>query len=160
MTDTERWPERLAAIAIDLDNLFRGNPYLKHLGAEIDDWGLGWARTKLTPGDDSGNIVGTTHGGIVVGLADAAFETACNSYGRQCVAIELSTHFVAASEIGTPLVAEATEVSRSRRLGSYRVEVSDESKHTIVATVLALAYRTDDWHLGADRYPPDWRARY
>jgi acyl-CoA thioesterase len=156
-----RWPDNLSAIAAELDALFRRNPYLKHFRAELDDWGLGWARTKVIPTPDSANILGTVHGGIVVGLADAAFEIACNSYGRRCVAIELNTHFLAASELGEPLVAETREVSRSTRLASYRIDVTKRgSDPRPVATLLALAYRTGEWHLGAERYPDDWRKRY
>lgn len=156
-----RWPEELSEVAGELDALFRRNPYLKHLGVELDDWGLGWARTKVTPASDGANIVGTVHGGVLVGLADAAFEVACNSYGRRCVAVELSAHFLAASEIGEPLMAETREVNRSARLASYRIEVAKQgSDPGPVATLLALAYRTEGWHLGVERYPDDWRNRY
>ena len=131
------------------------------MAVEVDDWGLGWARTRLVPSGDVANIVGTAHGGVVVGLADTAFEIACNSYGRQCVAVELTTHFLRPAEIGQSLVAESREVSRSARLASYGVQVTEGgSPSRPIATLLALAYRTEGWHLGADRYPDDWKARY
>jgi acyl-CoA thioesterase len=156
-----RWPEEMSGIAVELDALFRRNPYLKQLGVELDDWGLGWARTSVTPTSDAANIMGTVHGGIVVGLADAAFEIACNSYGRRCVAVELSAHFNASSEIGKPLVAQASEVSRSARLASYRIEVTSHGTDSgPVAALLALAYRTGDWHLGRERYSDEWRERH
>jgi acyl-CoA thioesterase len=156
-----RWPEELSSVAAELDALFRHNPYLGSIGAEVDDWGLGWARTRLIPRDEGANIMGTVHGGIVVGLADAAFEIACNSYGRRCVAIDINAHFLAASEIGEALVAETREVARSARIASYRIDVSKEgSGADPVVSMLALAYRTEGWHLGAERYPDDWRNRY
>ena len=156
-----QWPEDLSAVAAELDAHFRSNPYLKHLGGEIESWGLGWARTMLTPTGDVANIVGTAHGGVVAGLADCAFEVACNSYGRACVAAELSVHFLAPSRIGKTLVAEAREIGRSTRLASYEVNVKEDvGGSRPVATLLALAYRTERWHLGTERYPDDWRTRY
>jgi acyl-CoA thioesterase len=156
-----RWPEALSSVAAELDALFRRNPYLRSLGAEVDDWGLGWARTRVIPKGEGANIMGTVHGGIVVGLADAAFEIACNSYGRRCVAIDINAHFLAVSEVGEPLVAETREVARSARIASYRIDVSKEgSGADPVVSMHALAYRTEGWHLGAERYPDDWRNRY
>jgi acyl-CoA thioesterase len=156
-----QWPEDLQSLAAELDALFRSNPYLRRMAVEIDDWGLGWARTRAMPSAELANVIGTAHGGVVVGLADTAFEIACNSYGRQCVAAELTAHFIAPGEVGKPLVAETREVSRSTRLASYEIEVTEAGGNSKpVATLLALAYRTDRWHLGADRYPDDWKARH
>jgi acyl-CoA thioesterase len=155
-----RWPDALSTLATELDSLFRGNPYLRRMAAEVDDWGLGWARTRQVPSGELANIMGTAHGGVVVGLADTAFEIACNSYGRQCVAVELTTHFLRPAEVGASLVAESREISRSARVASYEVQVMEGSASRPIATLLALAYRTDRWHLGADRYPDDWKARY
>jgi acyl-CoA thioesterase len=156
-----QWPADLLTLSKELDALFRSNPYLGRMAVEIDDWGLGWARTRAEPSADLANVIGTAHGGVVVGLADTSFEIACNSYGRQCVAVELSAHFLAPGEIGRPLVAETREISRSARLASYEIEVTEaEGTSRQVATLLALAYRTDRWHLGADRYPDDWKARH
>ena len=156
-----RWPKDLFRLASELDGLFRGNPYLKRMDAEIVDWGLGWARTRITPSERLANIMGIPHGGVIVGLADAAFEIACNSYGRQCVAVELTTHFLASAAVGSPLVAEAREVSRSARLASYEIDVTEDGGSSrSIATLLALAYRTDKWHLGADRWPDDWKSRH
>jgi acyl-CoA thioesterase len=156
-----QWPADLLTLAKELDALFRSNPYLGRMAVEIDDWGLGWARTRALPSADLANVIGTAHGGVVVGLADASFEIACNSYGRQCVAVELTAHFLAPSEIGRSMVAEAREISRSTRLASYEIEVTQAGGNSRqVATLLALAYRTDRWHLGGDRYPDDWKARH
>lgn len=156
-----RWPDEFSSLAGELNVLFRENPFHKRIDVEIEDWGLGWARTRVVPSAELANLVGTAHGGVVVGLADAAFEIACNSYGRRCVAVELTTHFLARGEIGEPLVAEAREISRSARLASYAVEVRKPAGSSgPIATILALSYRTEEWHLGADRYPDDWRSRH
>jgi len=53
-------------------------------------------------------------------------------------------------------VADAVEETRSRRIGSYRVEVRGEDG-LVRCTALAVAFRTDRWHLGEDEWPPEWR---
>jgi acyl-CoA thioesterase len=137
-----------------LDAEFRRNPFLRALGIELVDWGPGWARTRLAPDRGLTNLAGTVHGGAITSLADVAFEVACNSYGRESVALDLTCHFTAPAR-GGALVAEAEEVTRSRRTASYRVTVTEGAG--IVAWLLAVAYRTDRWRLGAERYPDDWR---
>ena len=128
-----RWPAELAGVRDRLDARFRANPYLAAAGIEVLGWGPGWATLRLVPGPSAANLVGTVHGGVVTGLADAAFEIACNGYGRVCVALDLAGHFAAPAAVGTPLVADAEEVSRGRRTASYRITVrraEDRSRRT------------------------------
>ncbi len=108
---------------------------------------------------DFANLAGTVHGGIVATAADAAFEAACNSYGRVTLAAALSAHYTAPVAPGTVLTATAEEVARGRRIASYRIEVVD-GDGGLVAWFQALAHRTTRWHLHEDRWPADWRASY
>ena len=61
------------------------------------------------------------HGGALYTLADSAFEVACNSYGRICVALDVTVHHASAAPLGEPVTAEAVDVSRSARVASYRI---------------------------------------
>jgi hypothetical protein len=38
--DYTRWPRGLDYVRAGLDDLFRSNPYLAQVGAELADWGL------------------------------------------------------------------------------------------------------------------------
>ena len=152
-----RWPVEHEVLRAELDAQFRSIPYARTMGIELADWGLGWAVTRLAPAAGVRNLVGTVHGGAITGLADVAFEVACNSYGRESVALDLTCHFAAGTS-GGPLVAEAEEQSRGRRTASYRISVSDDGRP--VAWLLAVAYRTSRWRLGEQRFPPDWRDSY
>lgn len=159
MTDREPWPEDVRPLRDALDAVLRGSALLRHLGGELVDWGPGWAEARLPTGSAFGNLAGTVHGGIVGSVADAAFEAACNSYGRVALAAALSAHFTAPAALGTVLTATAAEVGRGRRIASYRVDVVD-GDGVRVAWFQALAHRTSRWHLGEARWPPDWRERY
>lgn len=152
-----RWPADLDPLRAEVDAAFCGNPFLGAMGIELRDWGPGWAVTAMTPAAELRNLAGTVHGGVITSLADAAFEVACNSYGRECVALDLAGHFTAPGR-GAELVADAEEISRGRRTASYRVTVTEAG--ATVAWFMAVAYRTQRWRLGPERYPLPWRERY
>lgn len=143
----------------ELDQLLRRTPLLGTLGIELVAWVPGSATVRMTPRPDHGNLAGTVHGGVMFALADAAFEAACNSHGRLSVALETSCHYSRAAKIHEPLTAGAMEVARSRRTASYRIDVRDPDGD-LCAWYMALAYRTDKWHLGEDRWPEEWRTTH
>jgi acyl-CoA thioesterase len=140
----------------ELDALLRTSPLLTGGGLVLDDWEPGSARTRLRAPAGPGNLAGSVSGATLLTLADAAFEAACNGYGRRCVALELSCHFTSPAVPGEELVAEAAEVNRTRRTASYRIEVLG-AQRALRAVCMALAYRTERWHLGEDRWPEAWR---
>jgi acyl-CoA thioesterase len=155
-----RWPADLADLRDELDVVLRQNPFVSYLGGKLVDWGLGWAQVRLVSDPRLSNLVGTVHGGALTGLADAAFEIACNSYGRVCVAVDTACHYTHPGKIGATLIADAEEVSRSRSTASYRITVSPEGGSRPTAWYMAACYRTNRWHLPEDRFPEPWRQNY
>lgn len=85
------------------------------------------------------NSLGTVHGGAIFALADFAFAAASNSHGTVAVALNATISFVKAASTGV-LTAEAAEISVSRKIGTYTVNVTDESGQ-IVAVFQGMAYR-------------------
>jgi acyl-CoA thioesterase len=142
-----------------LDGVLREIGFGRLLGIEVVDWQPGRARTRLVPRAEHANVHGFVHGGALFALADTAFEVACNSYGRVCVGLDVTIHYAAAAQAGEELLAEAVEVSRSRRIASYRVEVRGADSD-VRATVLAVAFRTARWHLSEDAWPASWREEH
>ena len=151
--------ELTAELQERLDAILRDIGFGRLVGVEVVDWEPGRARTRLVPGADQTNVHGLVHGGALFAVADTAFEVACNSYGRVCVGLDVIVHYAAPAQPGETLVAEAVEVTRSRRIASYRVEVKGEDG-LVRCTALAVAFRTDRWHLGEDEWLPEWRARH
>lgn len=142
-----------------LEALLSSSPLLEALEIELLGWLPGSVSLRMTPSKDHANLVGSVHGGVLFALADAAFEFACNSHGRICVAVQTSCHYSRPAEPGEALTAGASEVARSRRNASYRIDVRDESGD-LIAWYMALAHRTDRWHLGEQRWPEAWRATH
>jgi len=136
--------------------LFRGDRFAASIGATLEDWGPGWSRVRWTPGPEHTNFAGSVHGGALFTFGDVAFAVACNSWGPQAVALSVDAHFLAAVEPGTELVATGTERSRTRRTGSYHLDVHAGDRQ--VASLHAMAYRSSVWHLGEDAWPDAWRS--
>src|SRR3569623_1394821 len=109
------------ALRDELDAMFRSGGLGRMLGFRLIEWGQGRAVVVLRPTAAIANITGSVHGGGLYTVADSAFEIACNSYGRVCVALDVSVHHASAAPVGQPVLAEAVEVSRSTRVASYRV---------------------------------------
>ena len=83
--------------------------------------------------------MGTVHGGAIFTLADFTFAAAANSHGNVSVAIDANITFMKAGVSGT-LWAEAREVSKNFKLGSYAVEVKND-QGDLVAQFQGLVYR-------------------
>lgn len=143
----------------ELDALLRSTPLLKAMGIELVAWLPGSATVKMTPGEDQANLAGSVHGGAMFALADAAFEAACNSYGRLAVALETSCTYSRPAKLHEPLTAGAGEISRTRRTASYKIDVRDPNGD-LCAWYMAVAFRTEKWHLGEERWPEEWRASH
>ncbi len=148
-----------AGLRAELDGMFRSGGLGGLLGFRLVEWEPGRAVVELRPTAAVANITGSVHGGVLYTLADSAFEVACNSYGRVCVALDVSVHHASAAPVGEPVTAEAVEVSRSARVASYRVTAVGAGGE-VRAWYQATAYRTSRWHFGAERWPEDWRARH
>ena len=86
---------------------------------------------EMTVGPEHLNFLEVGHGGMVFSLADCAFSLAANSAGDRAVAIDTHLVLTAASRSGDRLRATATEASRGRTLGTYRVDVTRDDGRTV-----------------------------
>jgi acyl-CoA thioesterase len=121
---------------------FKNDRFAEHANIELLSVVPGQARAKMTLHPHHLNGYGTVQGGAIFTLADFAFAAASNSHGNVAVAINVSITFMKAGQTGT-LWAEAREVSRNFKLGSYTVEVKDDQGE-LVALFQGLAYRKSE----------------
>ena len=113
--------------------------FAQHLGIELIDMKPGRAKVQMRVGPEHCNSVGMVHGGVLFTVADYAFAVACNSYGTLAVAVNCHIAYLRPPE-GETLAAEAIEVSKSRRLGTYDVKITD-GEGNLVAVFEGMAYR-------------------
>lgn len=104
--------------------LARADPYSSLLGATCTECGPGLAVLRMQVTSQHLNFNGTCHGGAIFTLADTAFGLAANSHGAVAAAIDAHITYQVAVQSGDVLTARAFEVSRSRRLGVYRIDVA------------------------------------
>jgi acyl-CoA thioesterase len=120
-------------------DMFERDLFAKHTGIELLDVSPGRATARLSIQPHHLNGVGIVQGGAIFTLADLAFAAAANSHGPVAVAVNVSITFLKAARSGT-LLAEAREVGLNPKLGSYTVEVKDDTG-SVVALFQGLAYR-------------------
>jgi acyl-CoA thioesterase len=122
---------------------FIEEPYAKMMGMKLSDVGEGCSTVEMKLTEDMMNIFGSTHGGAVFSLIDGAFEAAANSHGTVAVALNVNVSYINPSSAGDILIAKAIEVSRSRKVSTYKIEVKND-REELIATCQAMAYRKKD----------------
>jgi acyl-CoA thioesterase len=125
-----------------IQRFLKNDKFAERSNIELLSVSPGQARAKMTLHPHHLNGHGTVQGGAIFTLADLAFAAACNSHGTVAVAINVSITFMKAGKTGT-LWAEARELSRNFKLGSYTVEVKDDEGE-LVALFQGLAYRKSE----------------
>ena len=104
--------------------LAAADPFVRSLGICCIDAGAGTATVVMTVGPQHLNFNGTCHGGVIFTLADTAFGLASNSHGKIAAGIDAHITYHPATPAGERLQAHAIEVSRSRKLAVYRIDVT------------------------------------
>jgi acyl-CoA thioesterase len=128
------------AIAPTLRQRIENDPWAKALGIEFLDLRRGHCKVRLQLQAHMVNLQGQPHGGVIFSLADVAFGAACNSHGRDAVALSVTINYLARAVPDAALVAEAREIKQGRRAGFYRLDVATEDGRRI-ASAQAVAHR-------------------
>lgn len=116
--------------------------YSRHLGLEVVDGAAGSASVRMRVGPQHLNFNGRCHGGAIFSLADMALGLACNSHGTVAALVHGNISISTGAEEGEWLVAQASEVSRSRKLAVYRVDVRHAANGEHVACLSGTVYLT------------------
>src|SRR3954469_18581536 len=131
-----------AEVPAELFARLAADPLAELLGIRLEQVRPGYARAVMTVGPQLLNAVGTAHGGATMALLDVVHAAVSNSHGTVAVAQDVHTEFLAPGRPGDRLVAEGTEVHRSRRTAVYRIEARAQDGR-LVATALARVFRTE-----------------
>ena len=115
----------------DLAALAARDRFMSLLGAELVEAGPGTAAVRALVKPEHLNFNGTCHGGFTFALADIAFGIASNSHGEAAAGIDAHVAFTAAAYQDDELTATAREVSRTRRVGTYAIDVVREDGRNV-----------------------------
>lgn len=125
-----------------------GDAFSQWLGIEVLEVLPGTCTLHMRVRPEMDNGFRITHGGIAYCVADSALAFASNSHGIHAVSVETSISHVKPVHCGDVLTVQAKEVSCTKRLGVYHVEVTNQ-KGTLVALFKGTVYRTGKpWELG------------
>jgi acyl-CoA thioesterase len=123
----------------ELKNFLEKNDrFAKNNSIKLIEVSEGYAKTSMKINDNHLNAANVVHGGAIFTLADFAFAAASNSHGNIALAVNVDISFLSAATIGT-LYAEAREISKNKKLSSYRVDIKDENG-TIIAVFQGMVY--------------------
>ncbi len=130
----------MESVSHRLAELAARDAFAASLGMQYVSGGPGRAAVRLEVGERHLSFNGTCHGGVVFSLADMAFGLASNSHGTVAAGIDAHITYQVAVQRGDVLTATATEVSLSRRLAVYRIDVT-RADGTLTSTFTGTVYR-------------------
>ena len=123
--DPQLRAERSAEVMMSRD------PASQRLGMVLEEIRPGYARMRMTVGENMINGHKICHGGYVFTLADSSFAFACNTYNRVTVAAGAAIDYLAPAYLDDVLTAVAEERSLAGRTGVYDVVISNQDNKRI-----------------------------
>ena len=122
------------SIATRLQRLSADDNFVQWMGVELVDVRVGHVEIQMTVREDHLNFRGWAQGGLLFSFADTAFGLASNSHQHESVGIDAHIAFLSGVRLGDVLIATATEVSRTKRKGVYRVDVTRKVDGVLIVT--------------------------
>lgn len=116
----------------------KNDRFAGYLGIKLVEVQPGYAVAEMEVTENHLNGVGVVHGGAIFGLADYAFAVASNSKGPVALAVNAQISYFKSPQ-GKKLTAKAREITSSRKLGHYQVDILDEDE-TPVARFTGTVY--------------------
>ena len=113
------------------------------LGIELVSAGTGSVTLRMQVRREHMNFNRRCHGGAIFSLGDMALGLACNSHGQVATLVDGQMSISTAVEEGEWLVAQASEVSRSRKIGNYQVKITRARDDAHVALLHGTVYVLD-----------------
>ena len=126
--------------------LAQRDPFAQSMGMTCTTAGAGHASVRLLLTKQHLNFNGSCHGGVLFALADTAFGLAANSHGKIAAGIDAHITYQCAPRSGDTLEANAVEVSRSRKLAVYRVDLVRCSDNAAICSFTGTVYITGQNH--------------
>lgn len=132
----DSFPERLKKAV-------SANRFVNLLGLDAVEVREGYAKVRVEVRQEHLNLHGIGHGAVVFAALDEAFQLASNSYGTSAVALTATISYLRPAKLGDTLIAEASEIDKTRRTGNYKFLVTNQ-KGESVAAGQGVVFRKDD----------------
>jgi len=124
-----------------IDHLLSKDRFSTWLGITVLEFSEGSCKISMVIRDEMLNGFDIVHGGVTFAFADSALAIASNGYNKLSVALETSMSFTAPVKSGDQLTAEASEISRTNKIGVYHIIITNQDQVT-VGVFKGTVYRT------------------
>lgn len=128
-----------------VDNMMGSDLFSQWLGISVLLIDQGKCELQMTVRKEMLNGFAIAHGGITYSFSDSALAFSSNSHGLKAVSIETSISHLKQVKEGDVLKAIAKEISRSKKVGVYEVNVTNQNQE-LVSVFKGTVYVTDkEW---------------
>ncbi|MFA5537055.1 MAG: PaaI family thioesterase [Bacillota bacterium] len=124
---------------LNLTKSIENDRFAAYNGIKLVEIKPGFAVAEMEINENHLNGVDLVHGAAIFSLADYAFAAASNSKGVVTVSVNASIAYFKSPK-GPRLVAEAEEISSSKKLCNYNIDIFDENKE-LVARFIGTGYK-------------------
>lgn len=124
-----------------VDQMMKTDRMSQWLGITILDYTSGQVKCQMAVREEMVNGMQIAHGGITYSLSDSALAFAINSHGTKSVSVETSISHLQPVQVGDLLTTSTTELSLSRKIGVYLIDVHNQNKQ-LVSSFKGTVYRT------------------
>ena len=136
-----------------VDQMFNNDPFSQWLGVERIKESDGHSVLRMKVRAEMLNGFGIAHGSITYALADSALAFASNSHGLKCLSIDTQISHLHPCKEGDVITAIANEITRSRKLGRYEVEIRNQDEKLVAHFRGTVFIKPEYWfpnerHLG------------
>lgn len=121
-------------------------PFYNLAGITTKNLGPGWAEMSVQTGDEHGNPMGLTHGGLISTLADSAMGNAVRTTGRKGVTVNYDISFLSSAPVGKEIVGHGRVDRAGSKIVFTSVEVVCDNK--VIATCQGTFYVVGEIELG------------
>ena len=128
-----------------VDRMMSNDAMSQWLGIKVNSVSPGSVICIMEVRSEMVNGFQIAHGGITYSLGDSALAFSVNSHGIHAVSVETSVSHLKPVKIGDTLTTQTRELSLSRKIGVYQVDIFNQEK-VLVATFKGTVYRTgQEW---------------
>ena len=114
----------------------RDDPYVQMNGIKLISINETTALLEMIVKEPQRSFVGFAHGGSLFTLADTAFGLLANCSNSAVISVGIDTHmaFIKGCKVSDVILAYASQVSGSKRIAVYRVDLSCRNETVAVFT--------------------------
>ena len=118
----------------------RNMGFNKIIGFNTTELREGYAKIEVVLDERHANPIGSTHGGVIYAMADAAGGAAATSRGRYVTTVSGNMNYLRPAMNCKKLIAETNEIKIGKKMCVYGVTITDETGRLIATATMTYYY--------------------